>query len=289
MVGKLREIVSNVVHSSNQLSVSAAQLTSTTGATLDNIKQQELHTVEVATAITEMAATVQEVARSSAQTAEAAQQADQAAGNGRQVVGQMVQTIQSLSGEIGEAAEVVQALAGNTANIGGILDVIRAIADQTNLLALNAAIEAARAGEQGRGFAVVADEVRSLAKRTQDSTREIQGMIERLQEGAQQAVAVMSQSRSQAETGARQADEAGLALESITHANRVISEMAVQIASAAEEQAAVAHDISQRIERIRDLASSNAEGSDEVSAASHSLAQLAEHLQGQVRHFNLGR
>ncbi|MCY1498246.1 Methyl-accepting chemotaxis protein (MCP) signaling domain protein [compost metagenome] len=289
MVGKLREIVSNVVHSSSQLSVSAAQLTSTTSATQDNIKQQELHTVEVAAAITEMAATVQEVARNSAQTAEAAQQADQAASSGRQVVEQMVDTIQRLSGEIGEAAEVVQTLAADTANIGSILDVIRGIADQTNLLALNAAIEAARAGEQGRGFAVVADEVRSLAKRTQDSTQEIQGMIERLQGGAQQAVNVMNQSRTQAETGARQADDAGLALASITHSNRLISDMAVQIASAAEEQAAVAQDISQRIELIRDLASNNAAGSDQVSDASQGLAELAERLHAQVRHFNLGR
>ncbi|WP_420800887.1 methyl-accepting chemotaxis protein [Pseudomonas cavernae] len=236
-----------------------------------------------------MAATVQEVARNSAHTADAAQEADRAANSGRQVVEQMVGTIQRLSGEIGQAAEVVQALAANTANIGGILDVIRGIADQTNLLALNAAIEAARAGEQGRGFAVVADEVRSLAKRTQDSTQEIQGMIERLQEGAQQAVSVMTQSRAQAETGARQADDAGQALASITHSNRVISEMAVQIASAAEEQAAVAQDISQRIELIRDLASSNAAGSDQVNSANQSLAELAELLHAQVRYFNLGR
>jgi methyl-accepting chemotaxis protein len=201
----------------------------------------------------------------------------------------MVDTIQRLSGEIGEAAEVVQTLAADTANIGSILDVIRGIADQTNLLALNAAIEAARAGEQGRGFAVVADEVRSLAKRTQDSTQEIQGMIERLQGGAQQAVNVMNQSRTQAETGARQADDAGLALASITHSNRLISDMAVQIASAAEEQAAVAQDISQRIELIRDLASNNAAGSDQVSDASQGLAELAERLHAQVRHFNLGR
>jgi methyl-accepting chemotaxis protein len=236
-----------------------------------------------------MAATVQEVARHSSQTAEAAQQADRSATSGRQVVDAMVGTIQRLSGDIGEAAEVVQDLATNTASIGGILDVIRGIADQTNLLALNAAIEAARAGEQGRGFAVVADEVRSLAKRTQDSTREIQEMIQRLQEGARQAVEAMAQSRDQAEAGARQADDAGQALESITHANRVISDMAVQIASAAEEQAAVAHDISQRIELIRDLASHNAEGSDQVSSATQGLARLADGLHAQVSHFNLGR
>ncbi|WP_044871578.1 methyl-accepting chemotaxis protein [Pseudomonas sp. LFM046] len=289
MVTKLRDIVSNVVHSSGQLSVSAAQLTSTTRATQENIRQQELHTVEVATAITEMAATVQEVARHSSQTAEAAQQADQSARGGRVLVDQMVDTIQRLSGDIGQAEEVVQSLASDTTSIGSILDVIRGIADQTNLLALNAAIEAARAGEQGRGFAVVAEEVRNLAKRTQDSTQEIQDMIQRLQEGAQQAVSVMSHSRSQAESGARQADDAGHALESITHANRVISDMAVQIASAAEEQAAVAHDISQRIELIRDLASSNAEGSDQVSHATLGLARLAEDLNAQVSHFNLGR
>lgn len=289
MVIRLRDVVTNVVNSSNQLGVSAEQLTNTTRITLENIRQQELHTSEVATAITEMAATVQEVAHHSAQTAEAAKKADSSAASGREVVEQMVVTIQQLHDDIGKAAEVIQALAADTSSIGGILDVIRSIADQTNLLALNAAIEAARAGEQGRGFAVVADEVRNLAKRTQDSTQEIQDMILRLQEGAKQAVTVMDQSRSQAEAGSRQADNAGHALEDITHANRVISDMAVQIASAAEEQAVVAHDISQRIEQIRELASHNATGSDQVSSASEGVARLAEGLNVQVRHFSLLR
>ncbi len=288
MVSKLREIVGNVVHSSSQLSVSASQLTSTTTSTQHNLKQQELHTTEVAAAMTEMAATVQEVARHSTQTAEAAQRADQAANTGHLLVGQMVESIDALAHEIGNAATVVQTLAQDTVDIGSILNVIRSIAEQTNLLALNAAIEAARAGEQGRGFAVVADEVRSLAKRTQDSTREIQEMIERLQAGANKAAGVMGQSRTQAESGASQAIEARQALEVITGANREISDMAVQIASAAEQQAAVAQDISQRIEMIRDLASGNAEGSNEVTAASHDLAALAERLHAQVRHFNLG-
>lgn len=289
MVIKLRDVVTNVVNSSSQLGVSAEQLTNTTRTTLENMRQQELHTSEVATAITEMAATVQEVAHHSAQTAEAAQKADTSATNGRAVVEQMVNTIQQLYDDIGKAAEVIQILATDTSSIGGILDVIRSIADQTNLLALNAAIEAARAGEQGRGFAVVADEVRNLAKRTQDSTQEIQDMIMRLQEGAKQAVCVMDQSRIQAEAGSRQADNAGHALEDITKANRVISDMAVQIASAAEEQAVVAHDISQRIEQIRELASHNATGSDQVSSASEGVARLAQGLNAQVSHFNLVR
>jgi methyl-accepting chemotaxis protein len=288
MVGKLREIVSNVMSSSSQLSASAAQLTSTTACTQHNLQQQELHTTEVAAAMTQMAATVQEVARHSTQTAEAAKRADQAANMGHQLVGQMVDSSQSLSHDIGSAASVVQALAQDTADIGSILDVIRGIADQTNLLALNAAIEAARAGDQGRGFAVVADEVRSLAKRTQDSTMEIQEMIERLQDGAQKAAGVMGHSREQAESGASQVLEAGQALETISDANREISEMAVQIASAAEQQAAVAQDISQRVQLIRDLASGNAEGSSQVTEASQSLALLAEQLSKQVQHFNLG-
>ena len=279
MVIKLRDVVTNVVNSSSQLGVSAEQLTNTTRTTLENMRQQELHTSEVATAITEMAATVPE----------AAQKADTSATNGRAVVEQMVNTIQQLYDDIGKAAEVIQILATDTSSIGGILDVIRSIADQTNLLALNAAIEAARAGEQGRGFAVVADEVRNLAKRTQDSTQEIQDMIMRLQEGAKQAVCVMDQSRIQAEAGSRQADNAGHALEDITKANRVISDMAVQIASAAEEQAVVAHDISQRIEQIRELASHNATGSDQVSSASEGVARLAQGLNAQVSHFNLVR
>ncbi|WP_439862169.1 methyl-accepting chemotaxis protein [Pseudomonas sp. MBLB4136] len=288
MVTKLRQIVSNVLNSSSQLSVSASQLTSTTASTQHNLKQQELHTIEVAAAMTEMAATVQEVARHSNQTAEAAKRADEAANVGHQLVGQMVESSQTLSQDIGAAAAAVQALAQDTADIGSILDVIRSIADQTNLLALNAAIEAARAGDQGRGFAVVADEVRSLAKRTQDSTMEIQEMIERLQVGAQKAAGAMSQSREQAESGANRVLEAGTALETISDANREITEMAVQIASAAEQQAAVAQDISQRVQMIRDLASGNAEGSTQVTEASQCLAQLAEQLSQQVRHFNLG-
>ena len=287
MVNRLREVVTNVVSSSSQLGVSAEQLSNTTRVTLENVRQQELYTSEVATAITEMAATVQEVAHHSAQTAEAAQKADSSAANGRAVVEQMVSIIQQLYDDIGDAAEVIEALAADTASIGGILDVIRSIADQTNLLALNAAIEAARAGEQGRGFAVVADEVRNLAKRTQDSTQEIQAMITRLQEGAKHAVCVMDQSRSQAGAGSRQADNAGAALGSITHANRVISDMAAQIASAAEEQAAVANDISRRIEQIRELASHNAAGSDQVTSASEGVARLAEGLYAQVSHFNI--
>ena len=287
MVNALQSIVSNVSDSSSALSQSANRLIGSAESTRATLARQEQETVEVSAAITEMSASLREVATNSAHTADAARQADSAAANGQQVVEQTVNTINTLAQEVETAAEVIADVRHNSDNIGGILDVIRGIAEQTNLLALNAAIEAARAGEQGRGFAVVADEVRSLAKRTQDSTAEIQTMIEELQSRAQRAVDVMERSQSQARDGVAQAANAGESLGQINQSNKVISDMAMQIATAAEEQSAVIDNISQRIEVIRSLSGDTSEGSGEVSAASESLDQLARQLQEQISHFTI--
>lgn len=286
MVKSLKEVVGSVISSSEQLQVSSGQLKRATLNTQANIRQQQAHTTEVSAAINEMAATVHEVARHAAEAASTAREADSAAADGQRLVGQMVGTIQQLSVDISGASDVVRAVAGDTASIGSILEAIRGIADQTNLLALNAAIEAARAGEQGRGFAVVADEVRSLAQRTQSSTMEIQGMIERLQASAQKAVDVMNQSSIQAESGARRAESASEVLDRITATNQTISSMSIQIASAAEQQAVVAQDISERVEKIRNLANDNALSANEVNDSSINLSDLAGELHARVRHFS---
>jgi methyl-accepting chemotaxis protein len=286
MVKSLKEVVGSVISSSEQLQVSSGQLKRATLNTQANIRQQQAHTTEVSAAINEMAATVHEVARHAAEAASTAREADNAAADGQRLVEQMVGTIQQLSVDISGASDVVRAVAGDTASIGSILEAIRGIADQTNLLALNAAIEAARAGEQGRGFAVVADEVRSLAQRTQSSTMEIQGMIERLQASAQKAVEVMSQSSIQAESGARRAESASDVLDRITATNQTISSMSIQIASAAEQQAVVAQDISERVEKIRNLANDNAASANEVNDSSINLSDLAGELHAHVRHFS---
>jgi methyl-accepting chemotaxis protein len=184
---------------------------------------------------------VQEVARNATEAAKAASHSDEEAQNGQAVVDRTINAIDALASEVDRAANVIHRLEQDSDKIGTVLDVIKGIAEQTNLLALNAAIEAARAGEQGRGFAVVADEVRTLASRTQQSTAEIQQMIERLQAGAQEAVSVMEDSRSRASDSVSSAQSAGQSLESITRSVASITDMNTQIASAADEQSALSH------------------------------------------------
>ncbi len=217
------------------------------------VLEQKDEVDKVATAMTEMSATVHEVARNATEAAEAAQRADEETSKGKSVVSQAIEAIDLLANEVNDAAQVIHRLEQDSDEIGAVLDVIRGIAEQTNLLALNAAIEAARAGEQGRGFAVVADEVRTLAQRTQQSTQEIQNMIERLQSGAQDAVKAMEQGRSRAQVGVEQAAEAGTSLETIAQAVGTISDMNTQIATAAEEQSVVAEEINLNIVAISDM------------------------------------
>jgi methyl-accepting chemotaxis protein len=284
---RFQAVVQDLSGAIGQLASAAEETANVTTQTSTALREQRSETDQVATAVNEMNATVHEVARNAAQAAEAARQADDSARQGREVVRRTMDTIEGLAREVEKATEVIQRLEKESEGIGTVLDVIKGIAEQTNLLALNAAIEAARAGESGRGFAVVADEVRTLASRTQQSTREIQEMIGRLQAGASNAVQVMESGRTQTRSGVDQAAEAGVALERIAAAVDRITEMNTQIASAAEEQSAVAEEISRNVSRISQAADTTAAGAEQTVTASGELARLAEHLQGLVRAYRV--
>jgi len=272
---RLQGMISGVVGSVQKVS-DASEHTADIAIRTDKGVQTQLAEIElVATAVHEMTATAQDVARNATQAAEAASHADRAANQGRHIVQDTGATITELAGEIGRAVDVVQTLARDSENIDAILVTIRSIAEQTNLLALNAAIEAARAGEQGRGFAVVADEVRNLAQKTQQATGEIQQMIQQLQNGTRDVVQVMEQSQSRTQRSVEQADAAAEALQAITQAVSLINDMNNQIASAAEEQSAVAEDINRNVTNIGQVAQDVAGGAEEASQASAGLTAAA--------------
>lgn len=284
---KIQETVTQVTHSASQLKAETEQISR---ATKDNhlaLDSQRTETQMVATAITEMASTSKEILRNTESAAMAAQNADTEADMGNKVVSETVQAITSLSREVSQAFDVILRLDYDSESIGSVLDVIRGIAEQTNLLALNAAIEAARAGDQGRGFAVVADEVRTLASRTQDSTQEIQEMIEKLQNGAKKAVQVMDNSRTTAQHTLEQATTAGVSLTNIVDSVATISEMNTQVASASEQQSMVAEEINRNIVRINEVMEQTATGTQQAAAASEGLAQLAVELRGLVGQFKI--
>jgi methyl-accepting chemotaxis protein len=242
---------------------------------------------QAATAITQMSASIREVAQNTSLAAESAQQADEEAQSGNQVVSNTVQAINTLADVVDKATEVIHKVESDSVSIGTILDVIRGIAEQTNLLALNAAIEAARAGEQGRGFAVVADEVRTLAQRTQESTQEIQQMIEQLQQGTSDAVGVMEQGRNQVQASVDIAGKAGESLRVITASVSQIMDMNTQIAGAAEEQNSVSEEINKNIISIRTVSDKAADVAQQTLESSEELSQLSFDLQSLVGKFRI--
>ncbi len=281
----LRGIIGKVSHAAREVVGSAVELAGATAQTRERMLTQHLEVDQVATAMEEMSATVQEVAQNAAAAAQSARQAREQAAEGSQVVDSTQTIIVNLAQEVERAGQTIAELGADSESIGTILDVIRGIAEQTNLLALNAAIEAARAGEQGRGFAVVADEVRTLASRTQQATREIQDKIARLQNGARNAVQAMGQGRLQAEQSVNQARAAGQRLAAISEAIATISDMNNQIATAAEEQSTVANEITSRVANISQISDQTTTVAEATAGAGAKLQSLAKELQTVVDRF----
>ncbi len=282
---ELRAVIGRVNDSSLGLKGSAETLASSLEQTNVRLHQQQSQTDQVATAMHEMAATVQDVARNAASAADATVEARQSADQGGSVVGETIRSIREVAAGVVKASEVINQLNSHAAAIGSVVDVIRGIAEQTNLLALNAAIEAARAGEQGRGFAVVADEVRTLAQRTAQSTQEIQDMVLRLQSGASEAVKAMQQSNEKSELSVERATAAGKALGDITRAIGRINDMNSQIAAAAEEQSSVAEEINRNVATINELGQHTAEEAYRNGEISQELINEARRQQQLVAQF----
>ncbi len=285
MAEQFSSVVNKIMASSTHLLGATESLNATATQTSDGLVAQQQQTEQVATAITEMTASVLEVARNAEQASAAAHEADSEATKGKDVVSSAVEAIEAVASEVQKASVVIDSLEKDSEGVGSVLDVIKGIAEQTNLLALNAAIEAARAGEQGRGFAVVAEEVRTLASRTQESTQEIQEMIEGLQANAASAVRVMNSARDRTGSSVEQAIQAGSSLDSITQAVNTINDMNAQIASAAEQQSAVSEEINSSVVAISELSSQTSMGAEQTSRSSEELARLSQDLENMVRHF----
>jgi methyl-accepting chemotaxis protein len=286
-VEKLHHSISDVVSSIQPLTSLSSDLGALTSDTLTITGNQNRATEEVSLVVEEMVSSVQAVSSHASSASEAANDADKAAKDGREIVNKTVESINGLAREVERAGEVIRKLESDTENVGTILDVIKGIAEQTNLLALNAAIEAARAGEQGRGFAVVADEVRTLASRTQDSTQEIQKVIEELQTAARSAVEVMGQSKQRAQTSVEQAAQTGESLTAITERVEAINQMNMQIVTAAEEQERAAYSIKENVIGIKDTSESAMQSIQKVEVASASLVDISSNLQAITGEFKV--
>ncbi|SEN86079.1 methyl-accepting chemotaxis protein [Pseudomonas sp. NFACC39-1] len=283
----LRQLIGGISDGVTQIASAAEQLSAVTEQTSAGVNSQKVETDQVATAMHEMTATVQEVARNAEEASEAAVAADQQAREGEKVVGEAIAQIERLALEVGNSTAAMGDLKRESDKIGSVLDVIKSVAQQTNLLALNAAIEAARAGEAGRGFAVVADEVRSLAQRTQKSTEEIEELIVGLQSGTEQVATIMDNSRSLTDNSVELTRRAGGSLENITRTVSAIQSMNQQIAAAAEQQSAVAEEINRSVLNVRDVSEQTASSSEETAASSAELARLGVHLQTLVGRFRV--
>ncbi|NVZ41949.1 methyl-accepting chemotaxis protein [Pseudomonas sp. 21615526] len=287
MTLNLRGLISGIGDSAQQIASAAEQLSAVTEQTRDGVDGQKQETEQVATAMNEMLATSQEVARHAEQASLAAAEADRQAGQGDQVVAEAITHIEHLAQEMARSSQAMQGLQQESRKIGSVLEVIKSVSEQTNLLALNAAIEAARAGEAGRGFAVVADEVRSLAQRTQQSAEEIEELISGLHRGTQQVADIMDNSRSLTDNSVQLTRRAGDALAGITRTVSVIQEMNPQIAAAAEEQTAVAEEINRSVLKVKDVSEQTWAASQDTAAASVELARLGADLQVWVGKFKV--
>ncbi|MDE1913223.1 MAG: methyl-accepting chemotaxis protein [Pseudomonas sp.] len=287
MQDNLKDTLQRISGSATQLASAAEELNAVTDESARGLTQQNNEIEQAATAVNEMTSAVEEVARNAVSTSEASKNATSSAGDGRDLVQETVSAIERMSSDVQATATLIGNLAEESRDIGKVLDVIRGLADQTNLLALNAAIEAARAGEAGRGFAVVADEVRALAHRTQQSTSEIERMIGSIQAGTEHAVDSMRNSTERAESTLNIAKGAGMSLDTINTAIVEINERNLVIASAAEEQAQVAREVDRNLVNIRDLSVQSATGASQTSAASSELSRLAVDLNGMVGRFRL--
>jgi methyl-accepting chemotaxis protein len=286
MQDSLIAVIESVKQSSGTLSKASRKISDTAQDIAGDTHNTHQSTDQVAAAINEMSSTVQEVANNASGAANAAQDADMSARKGMTIMQDTIASIQQLSAEVDNVSNAMNLLETETGRIGGVLDVIKNVAEQTNLLALNAAIEAARAGEQGRGFAVVADEVRALAKRTQESTAEIQHIIHAVQQGASKAMQAMKVSQDKTHSTSEMAGQAGQAIGEITHAVARIHDMNTQIATAAEEQSYAAEEINKNVVRVVHLVENAAANAQKSTQVAHELDAVARDLERQITHFS---
>jgi methyl-accepting chemotaxis protein len=287
LMEKFQTIVIQVSDANKTLSDSSNLLSTVTGEARDALRQQEREISQVVSATNQMTSTVQDVAKNASQAAGTAQSAGQETVRGDDLVGRNLSSISQLAKEISNAREVIERVDSDSKEIGTVLDVIKGIAEQANLLALNAAIEAARAGEQGRGFAVVADEVRTLAQRTQQSTQEIQNMIERLQSGAAQAVTVMQDGTNRAQANVEEASKAGESLRAIKDSIGLIGDMNNQIANATEAQIGVVRHINENLTLITAVSAKTAQGAGDIAKTSQEIQAIASNLKKMVDKFTV--